>query len=599
MLYFPPVHRQVFSRAWALWWRGFMGLLLWCCGGMALAQAVTPEVMRLAITPDGQSLQGRVEWLEDPQGTLTIDEVRQPAVAERFVRSPGVPRTAGRDQVVWLRVPMEQSAPSGDWLVAFPTTAIHALEFHGPWDATGTLLAPAVVTGLSQPYVSRPLASERYVHRLQLPAPGLYTVYLRVQTNTPKSLDLVAWDTATYLQVRQHKRLFDGLCYGILFTLMAYNLSLAWGLRDRTAVFYVLSCVAAFLTLATYNGHTARYFWPASPWWIERSYVLAPALWISASALFAGSFLSGRGRFWRLTVTVWALVAAGAVAFVSGLLNQMALGQTLIEWASLLGVLLMASVAYSRWRRGYRPALWYLGGQLAFFAAVCSTVLVNWGWLDAPFLLANGLQIGVALEMLVFAMALSARVALLQQQQMALRIETEQWARVASTDPLTGLLNRHGLSLKADQILSQSGQHALMLIDLDRFKPINDTYGHEAGDKVLVELGRRMRSLVRERDVVARLGGDEFVVLLADSSAREEQEALAQRLVQVLSEPVALEVLQVQLGGSVGVACAAQANCPLKDLIHAADQAMYRAKHTRGSYAFYDPAQDAPIPSCA
>lgn len=541
-----------------------------------------------------------MDWFEDLQGTLTIHQVREPEMAERFARFPGVIRTNGGQQVLWLRLQVEQSSLSGDWLLAFPTTAIYALEFHGPWDASGALLAPAVVTGLSQPYASRPLASERFVHRLQLPAPGLYTVYLRVQTNTPKNLDLVAWDTATYLQVRQHKRLFDGLCYGILLTLMAYNIALAWGLRDRTALFYVLSCAAAFLTLATYNGHTARYVWPDAPWWIERSYVLAPGLWISASALFAGSFLGGRGRFLRLNVTVWGLVLAGVAVFVLGLVDQMGMGQTLMEWASLLGVLLMASVAYSRWRRGYQPALWYLGGQLAFFAAVCSTVLVNWGWLDAPFLLANGLQIGVALEMLVFAMALSERVALLQQQQMALRIETEQWARVATTDPLTGLLNRHGLSLKAQQILSQPGRHALMLIDLDRFKPINDTYGHEAGDKVLVELGHRMRTLVREQDVVARLGGDEFVVLLAQSSAHAEQEALAWRLVHALAQPVLLETGQVQLGGSVGVACTEQMGSLLKDLIHAADQAMYRAKKTRGGYAFYDPEQDvhdATLPS--
>lgn len=499
-------HRWSTVLGWGLW-RGCLAAGLWCFLGLVWAQPLASEVLRLAVNPQGQSLQGVIDAFEDSEGRLRIDDVRDPAQAHRFVRSPGVIRTAGRGEVMWLRVRLEQSTPSGDWLLAFPTTAIHALAFHGPWDAAGTRLAPKVLTGLNQPYASRPLESERFVHRLQLPAPGVYTVYLRVQTNTPKTLDLMAWDTATYLQVRQNKRLFDGLCYGILFTLIAYNLSLAWGLRDRTAVFYVLSCAAAFLTLATFNGHTARYLWPDSPWWIERSYLLAPALWISCSALFAGSFLSGRGRFLRLTVTVWCLVAAGGLVFALGLANQMAMGQAIIEWSSLGGVLLMASLAYSRWRRGYQPALWYMGGQLALFVAVFLTVLVNWGWIDAPFLLANGLQMGVAVEMLVFAMALSARVALLQQQQMALRIETEQWALVASTDPLTGLLNRHGLSHKAEHILSQPGEHALMLIDLDRFKPINDTYGHEAGDKVLVELGRRMRNQVREKDVVARLGG--------------------------------------------------------------------------------------------
>lgn len=566
-----------------LGWRGRRVLaMLWL---LAAPWPSLASPLLLENLPQGQSLTGQVQVLADPTGQADLAAVQ---ASQGFSQPGQVLRTLGDHQVLWLRVQVQQKEAQGDWLLLFPSTAMHALAFHGPFNQAGEALAPPVYTGLSQPYDSRPLASERYAQRLRLPAPGVYTVYLRVQTNTAKTLNLQIWDTARYLAARPQKLLFDGLCYGVLLALVLYNLALVRGWRDRSTAYYVLAGVAAFLTLATYNGHTAHYLWPGSPWWIERSYVLAPALWVGFSALFGAAFLAdGAPARWRWLEVVEAglLLCAGAI-LVGGVTGWMELAQNILEASAVAGVFLLTGLAFVRWRSGFQPAFWYMAGRLVLFSFVLLTVVISRGWLNLPFWLANGMQFGVCAETVVFALALSARVRELQMQRAELRIHAEQMALVAATDPLTGLANRHGLEQAATGLLERPGQQAVLMIDLDRFKPINDTLGHEVGDRVLVEVAARLRSAVRESDVVARLGGDEFVVLLAPVLDLVQLEALARRLVQAVSQPMVLGEARVQVGVSVGVALPPGDGRALKELMLAADQAMYQAKRLGSGYAF-------------
>ena len=237
---------------------------------------------------------GQLLWLADYSGALTLDDVRGTEHAARFVSLPAQRRHGEDVRPHWFKVELEQRAASGDWVLATQTTALKDVRFHGPFDAAGRALAPPVHTGLAQPYATRPLGSERYLMRLQLPGPGTYTVYVRLQGEATAMLDLSVWDTAEYLQWRQHKRLFDGICYGILLALLVYNLALAGIFRDPTYGFYIGQCAFALLTLASFNGHAAHYLWGQWPWWQERGNVVLPSLWLLLGTLFARSFLDTR-----------------------------------------------------------------------------------------------------------------------------------------------------------------------------------------------------------------------------------------------------------------------------------------------------------------
>jgi diguanylate cyclase (GGDEF)-like protein/PAS domain S-box-containing protein len=169
----------------------------------------------------------------------------------------------------------------------------------------------------------------------------------------------------------------------------------------------------------------------------------------------------------------------------------------------------------------------------------------------------------------------------------------EELERLALTDGLTGLANRRSLHLALHQALNAltratPGERflAVLLIDLDQFKPINDTYGHAAGDEVLVELAHRLRDTVRLPDVVARIGGDELVVLAVDLADPAPATVLARRLVERIAAPVQLsDGSSVQLTASVGVAFAGL-DRPLpspEDLLREADARMYEAKAAGGN----------------
>ncbi|WP_436535332.1 putative bifunctional diguanylate cyclase/phosphodiesterase [Actinoplanes sp. HUAS TT8] len=157
-------------------------------------------------------------------------------------------------------------------------------------------------------------------------------------------------------------------------------------------------------------------------------------------------------------------------------------------------------------------------------------------------------------------------------------------------DPLTGLSNRTLFQQELQQALDRGGPVALMVIDLDGFKAVNDTIGHHAGDQVLIEAGRRLSAQVGSPGVVARLGGDEFAVLIPSVSGLSEAVGLADRLVAELNRDFSIEGQLAAIGGSLGVALSPADSAD--QLFRHADTAMYRAKRRGGGVAVYDPGTD-------
>lgn len=174
---------------------------------------------------------------------------------------------------------------------------------------------------------------------------------------------------------------------------------------------------------------------------------------------------------------------------------------------------------------------------------------------------------------------------MLQQQQIALDTLTEAEAMVrhqAQHDPLTGLPNRRALT----ELLAPGGRQALLLVDLDNFKPVNDRLGHAAGDELLIQVSRRLHNTTRTEDTVIRLGGDEFAVVIDDG---DEVAAVhvAERIVKTIGEPFDIGHAAVSIGASVGVAIAT-GDVDGDQLLREADEAMYRVKQaSKGGYGVF------------
>jgi|CXWL01.1.fsa_nt_gi diguanylate cyclase (GGDEF)-like protein/PAS domain S-box-containing protein len=201
----------------------------------------------------------------------------------------------------------------------------------------------------------------------------------------------------------------------------------------------------------------------------------------------------------------------------------------------------------------------------------------------------------LASEMAPFLSALGELM--LAQHDADRRKQAEENAqKLARQDALTGLANRRKLAEEFDgRIDHPASRFALMLIDLDRFKPINDAYGHLVGDQVLQVVAQRLLGTIRGDCAVARLGGDEFAILTAPEWKQSEVVDLSARILHALSSPVSIGDLTIPIGASVGIAGYPGDAKTVQQLLHLADAAMYRAKERRGAIQFFDAAMDESV----
>lgn len=170
----------------------------------------------------------------------------------------------------------------------------------------------------------------------------------------------------------------------------------------------------------------------------------------------------------------------------------------------------------------------------------------------------------------------------------------EQAKVLAERDTLTGLANRHyfdqSLQLAVKSNRRGEDQFALLLLDLDHFKDVNDTFGHDVGDKLLLEVTRLISHGLRENDLFARVGGDEFGILINSSNGIDHVSSIAQRIIESLNQPLKIADIELNTNVSIGIAVHPQAGGSGEELFKHADIAMYYAKENgRGQYRYYDP----------
>jgi diguanylate cyclase (GGDEF)-like protein/PAS domain S-box-containing protein len=180
----------------------------------------------------------------------------------------------------------------------------------------------------------------------------------------------------------------------------------------------------------------------------------------------------------------------------------------------------------------------------------------------------------------------------------AWREAQEKLAYLAHHDPLTSLPNRTKFREDLEQTLrlvNRDGRVAVLCLDLDHFKEINDSLGHPIGDDLLKDVACRLRTSVREGDTVARLGGDEFAIVQAGADLQaSESSSLAERLVEIVGAPYVIQGHQLNIGVSIGIAFAPNDGEDPDQLLKNADMALYRAKEDgRGTYRFFEPGMDA------
>ena len=283
---------------------------------------------------------------------------------------------------------------------------------------------------------------------------------------------------------------------------------------------------------------------------------------------------------------VWLLLGAtliSRVAIDAGHMLPMLAGHRQPLWVALLSVVTQGCVALAAWRPYTPPRKVTLDGWRTLvtptaLALVACALLVTDHFnpaLDAAVWLAAATLVLVLVRM---ALTFVENTALHATRALAL------------TDELTGLANRRHFDERLGAELP-GGPLAVAMIDLDRFKELNDTLGHRAGDRLLAQLGPRLREVVAEDGLVARLGGDEFALLMPGADLARATE-LGRRLGIALQEPFLIDGLEVVMDASVGAVLSPEHGTDAETLLQHADVAMYQAKEARTGFQAYDPARD-------
>jgi diguanylate cyclase (GGDEF)-like protein len=295
------------------------------------------------------------------------------------------------------------------------------------------------------------------------------------------------------------------------------------------------------------------------------------------------AIVSGRRKLpWLVLAAGYALITAGDMFNLLGTQSFVGGFADAIAWP--LSILLV-SVAVWVQSPAARPSLSDEppGFVLPALAAASSLVILFVGSLEHV----GRVSLGLAVATLIVAGARSA-VSLL-----GLRSLTEQRRRESVTDQLSGLGNRRALFQLLDAFVAQQRDPdtperslAFIFVDLDKFKEVNDSFGHATGDELLRQLGARLRNSLRDSDLVVRLGGDEFALALLDAGA-DYAATVAARLTAQIEEPFTLDAVRVQIGASIGIAVMPDDAADAADLVRCADLAMYRAKLEGKPFAIY------------
>ena len=380
----------------------------------------------------------------------------------------------------------------------------------------------------------------------------------------------------------EHTRMI-ALTFGALLAMALAALLIWFVLRDRLFVLYGALFSLQALYIAYHSGQ--GFEWPLFSYALplgSHAWNVPVALSGAAACLFVRDIADLR-RFWPRVYSAfgWLALAFVVLAFAN-LADLIGLGGFVAEVGNLIflgSAIFTLVVAFMAWQRGSRAAGWFLiaWGLLEAFTIATAARLLFTEPEGAEALLYYGLPLSMVAAAVFVALGVADR---LREQRLALT-DAE---RRAQTDPLTGVLNRRSIVERLDAACSRARARglpiALLFIDLDHFKEINDTYGHAAGDACLRAIIGPMQAELRQSDVIGRYGGEEFVVILSSAdgaSARPIAQRILERVADVRVEGFGSPI---RLTCSIGVAASDTLGVWGERLIARADDAVYAAKRT-------------------
>ena len=602
-------------------------LRLFCCCfalcffGTLRALATSPSA-DVVLAPEmvSQSLAGRMQFLEDPGSQLGLDEVRRRIAEFKPTDAAKGVNFGYSPSAYWFRFTLDPLADArADWLLEIaypPLDSIQLYVISGPHIAHQH-------AGDQVAFSTRPIKHSNFVFPVHLPAGTSSEVYFRVTSSGTMTVPATLWQADAFARHSELRYGMFGIYFGWLFALGLYNLMLYFSTRENAFLAYVSFVIGFALASMAYTGMAAQFLWPEFPRWGDVVLIVGLVLTVLFGANFTRVFLNtATGPRW-IDIALKLIIGGSASVLVLLMLMPQRIPTLIITSFGFAFVVIGPLAGLLAVRRKHPGSPYFMAAWSFFFLGTMVFLLRNTGIIPTNTFTIYAIQLGSSIEMLLLSFALADRLNTLRREKdqaqhsvlaaekamvdVLRRSEGELEERVAQRtaelksanqrlqdseellrniahhDALTGLANRlllQGHLKQSVKSARRTGQcFALMMIDLDGFKPINDNHGHDAGDVLLKAIGQRLTLAVRESDLVARIGGDEFVCVLESVSSSDAARLVAQKLIAEIGNPVTLAGgVSVRVGASIGVAMFDGSDQTPAQLMQLADEAMYAAK---------------------
>lgn len=553
-----------------------MGVAVFLC----LPGPIPADAITLPATGTVTDLKQHALYRADPARELSAEEL----LADDQGFQPYDPAWEERSHPLWIKLPVRQQADhQGRYRLLVKSRYFHRLDVHLP---TSDGQYRRVNSGTIN-YEPTNKLGHNYVYQFGLPTDGQGHVlfYLDAPQRSLNALDFSIMDEQTFGEYSSTSYWAYGLYFGAMVALIFYNLILYLNLRSPGHRLYVTAMVCVIVLMGMNSGLLLNVLPDALQRHAVLLHLIFNSLTAAATSRFFQEFVGSRRFIPVLHRLVNLVIVANLLVAAASLLIPIAYIQQLGFIAQPIGTLTLATLLLASLVAGIRGS----GAGYVFLAAWCTFAIGGFIYTLLSFdVIARtpaaeySLYIGSVMEAMILALGLSYRVGQLRTQRNVAIREQHRAARLANIDSLTGAYNRRFIENYLDGLLGSDErrvfQGSLIMLDLDHFKPVNDDFGHAAGDAVLQEVTRRCLDVLRAEDVLARLGGDEFAIVLPDQSGGQARTVAEKLRNEIAREPVAVGMRPIPMSVSIGVITAFEAGATSYSAFKHADKALYEAK---------------------
>lgn len=532
----------------------------------------TPSLAAIEVSDEGVNLeQFKMSYLIDKSGELLLTDV----IDMDYIPSSNQLSLGTNAKVAWAKLELRNKSKVNRQLYLHHPAAYHNKSI-GFYALLGSEQVHSLEIDLHQGNAHPQLVGGRAIFEFTLPAQSSMTIYVKTESYSHQWFSLNIYDAEHSQKALVGTHIDIALMVGILIALMLYNVLLFLITRKRENILYAIYLVSGIVWIALSYGLLANIFGVHgfSIMRLHLSLLTMPSFLI----LFMMTIFETKDKFPREHKLLLGVLSLLVADFIFGIYN-IALALKPASSLAALMIVVTIYVSIKLVKRGEPLAKYFLFGHSLFFIFNLLAVLYYKGIAPVTYITSHGVGIGIMLEALMLAFIISYRMKQLEKYKLA----QEELQLQVHTDPLTHLYNRRFIDHFVDKHMLGEGNaqthYSVIIADLDRFKRINDTYGHQFGDKVLKLFAQLLRDNVRKTDVVARFGGEEFLVLLPACGLDEAIE-IAEKVRRLVCQQqiLSLEGESVAFSSSFGVASSELEKMSFEQLCTLADNSLYIAK---------------------